>query len=307
MAMDLLTPVSTTYLRSKNDAEPLLTEVKPTKRAKDVAFPSKISSADEALEVLRSQPDYDALAAVLRYLTLDAPAPGAFQLRVPSPKGAAIVHVLVTEIVPNYWTLLQEGSTNAGAGAASSRPDDVELLLRCLRSVTGLNAVTAHVTALLQESKAGSSESKRPDIKLNLGVFLDVLAALLSGDDSIRNIWTCSTAKLADATLKKVQSQHLVSLIGSGRILSTAAEASSVVGKDELSADARWISDGVELSRWIGRNLASWAKLQPAEDDLSFCFDMLQRAMRLGYPGRFSPCVCEPLLTHRRELGKDPH
>ncbi|POR30874.1 DNA replication checkpoint protein tel2 [Tolypocladium paradoxum] len=297
--MDLLTPVSTTYLRSKNDAEPLLTEVKPTKRAKDVTSRLKISSADEALEVLKSQPDYDALAAVLRYLTLDVPAPGTFQLQVPSPKSAAIIHVLVTEITPNYWTLLQEGSTNAGAGPASSTPDDVELLLRCLRSLTGLNAVIAHVMALLQESKAGSKHSKRPDIKLNLGVLLGLLAALLKGDGSIRNIWTCSTAKLADATLKKAQSQHLVSLIGNGRILSTAAEASSVVGTDEPSAETWWIADGVEFSRWIGRNVASWAKLQPAEDEFSFCFDVLQRAMRLGYPESLVKTLIDELLLSK--------
>ncbi|PNY26586.1 DNA replication checkpoint protein tel2 [Tolypocladium capitatum] len=297
--MDLLTPVNTTYLRSKNDAEPLLTEVKPTGRAEHGTSPPKMSSADEALEVLKSQPDYDALVAVLRCLTLDAPAPGAIQLQVPSPKSAAIVHVLVTEIAPNYWTLLQEGSTNAGAGPASSRPDDVELLLRCLRSVAGLNAVIAHVAALLRESKVGSRESKRPDIKLNLGVFLDLLAALLKGDDFIWNIWTSSTARLADATLKRVQSQHMASLIGNGRILSTAAEASSLVGKEELSTEARWLSDGVEFSRWIGRNVAYWVKLQPAEDELSFCFDMLQRAIRLGYPESLVKTLIDELLLSK--------
>ena len=305
--MDLLTPVSTTYLKSKHDTDSFLTEVKPTKRAGDVAFPSSISSADEALEVLKSQPDYNALATVLRYLTLDTPAPGGFQLQIPSPKSAAIVHVLVTEITPNYWALLQEGSTDAGDGAASSRSDDMQLLLHCLRSVTGLNAVIAHITALNRESRAGSKESNRPDIKLDLKIFLDLLATLLQGDDSIRNIWTSSTAGLVDATLKKVQSQHLVSLLGNGRILSTAAEASSFLGKAELSAEARWIADGVEFSRWIGRNLASWAKLETAEVDFSFCFDMLQRATRLGYPGMLTRRVCESPLTHRRELAKDPH
>lgn len=289
---DLLTPVSTTYLRTKRDEEPLLSEARPTKRIRDTTSPATVSSEDEALQVLKSQPDYDTLAAVLGYLT----GADASQLQAPSPKSAAIVHALVIEIVPNYWTLLHEGSANEGSGSTSSKPPDAELLLRCLRSITGLNAVVAHVKALILESRNNGKEPARPDVKLNLGVFLHLLASLLAGDDSIRSIWTCSTFALADTAIKKVQSQHLVSLIASGLILSAAAEASTVVGKEVPTAEVAWVADGVEFSRWIGRNVASWVKLKPPDHQVVFCFDVFQRAMSLGYPESLIKTVIDELL-----------
>ncbi|KAL3964109.1 hypothetical protein ACCO45_001113 [Purpureocillium lilacinum] len=292
----LLTPVSTTYRRATRDSEPLLTEVKPTRQVKEATTISDVSSPDDALEILKNQPGYDTLIAVLRYLTAEPSSPAAFHLQTPD---AAIVHVLVTEIIPNYWALLQEESTEDGTGPTSANPDDAELALRCLRSVTGLNAVVTHLKAMIQESRAVGKGPKRPDLQLHLTLFLDLLNGLLKGEHTIRAIWTASTARLTEAAQRKIQSQQLLSVISSGRILSTAAEAAAVVGTDEIPAASRWITDGIEFSKWISLNVASWTRREPGDAETTFCADLVQRSLSLGYTGTVAKTIIDELLLSK--------
>ncbi|KAK2606172.1 telomere binding protein [Conoideocrella luteorostrata] len=293
---ELLTPVRTTYLRARNHDEPLLVEVPPTATTAGGSKLSKLESADDALFVLRSQPSYTALAGVLRFLT-DEHASSTFNLHIPSPKSAAIVHVLVTEIAPNYWTLLKEGSVADGVNPCPSWSLDAQRLIQSLQSVAGVNAVVGHAKALVQESKSSKQHLKRPDLNLHLAIFLDLLAALLHGTDSIRRLWQSSACSLVDAASKKVQSQSLISLITSGKILSFSAEATEVIGREDAPDNARWLVDGVEYSKWIGRNIANWAKSQSGNDvELQVCFDFYQRSLSLGYAETLVIIMADELL-----------
>lgn len=277
---ELLTPVSTTYLRKREDGEPLMAT-----KTTELSNLSKVLSADDALSVLKSQPDYDSLISALRFLTKEE-ASSEFNIHVPSPKSAAIIHVLVSEVVPNYWTLLQqEYSIKEPASLASASADAVGLV-SSLQSVAGINAVVGHIKELVQESKFATKHVKRPDINLHLDIFLDLLSVLLDGDDSIRRIWQSSTAGLADAVSRKVQSQTLLSLVTSGRIISISAEASEIIAKEGNPIPGRWLVDGVEYSKWIGRNIATWAKVQLEAAELQTCFEVFQRSLSLGYPGK---------------------
>lgn len=279
---ELLTPVSTTYLKPRKDAKPLRSEVGSTKKAIEVLPSSQVNSPDGALELLRNQPDYDSLIQALKYLTRDEKRPDSFHVHEPGPKSAAIIHVLVTEIASNYWTLLKEGGQNDGAEDAYN---DAQLFIRCLQSVAGLNAVLTHLRALIQEHKLGSKESKRPDLVLHISIFLDLLASALDGDDAIRALWTASAGRLSSDTSKKVQSQALLSLLTSGRIISTAAEAIEIVGSENIGAGTIWITDGTKFSQWIAHNLVAWGKHTKSESELHFCSDLFQRGMSLGYSG----------------------
>ncbi|KAK5990499.1 DNA replication checkpoint tel2-like protein [Cladobotryum mycophilum] len=301
---ELLTPISTTYLKSRKVDEPLLSEVSSTKRVVEAPRISQILSVDEALELLRNQPDYDSLILVLQYLTTDVQqSSDTFHLHVPGPKSAAIIHQLVTEIVPNYWTLLREGSENVDTSNNARKPDDATLLTQCLQSVAGLNAVLAHLKALIQEQKGGSKGPIRPDVALHLSTFLDLLASLLRGNSSVQTIWIASTEKLTNAALKKTQSHTLLSLLTSGRILSTASEALALVGQDGVQGDARWVAEGVEFTKWIAQNINSWTKDSPGDAELQFCSDLFHRGMSLGYSDTLAKCIIDGLLLSK---GSDP-
>jgi telomere length regulation protein len=274
---DLLTPISTTYTKSKKtiQEDSLLNEKSVAQKSGKPTRPAQISSPDDVIKALNAQPDYDSLVTVLRFLATDSRGSGSFHLQAPGPKSAAIVHLLVTEITPNYWTLLSEDSGSA----------DADLLTRCLASVTGVNAILTHIKALVQEFKAGNKESRRLDLELIISIFLDLLAAILDRDDSIRTLWAASTSRLTDASLKKLQSQAMVTLITSGRVPSLAAEAQAIARQRGTPDSARWIGDGVEYSKWISRNVSSWAKLDAGDGELWVCSELVQRGMSLGYSG----------------------
>jgi telomere length regulation protein len=201
---------------------------------------------------------------------------------VPGPKSAAVIHVLVTDIASNYWTLLKEGGEN---DSVEDDADDLRLFVTCLQSVTGLNAVLSHLKALTQEHKLGPKESKRPDLVLHVNIFLDLLATLLEGENAIQALWVASTEKLGTQTLKKVQSQALLSLITGGRIQSIAAEAIEAAGSENVRPKSTWQADGAKYSQWVGHNVIAWAKLIRGEGELHFCSDIFQRGMSLGYLG----------------------
>ncbi|KAL9484731.1 hypothetical protein ACSS6W_003520 [Trichoderma asperelloides] len=297
---ELLTPVSTTYLKPRKDSKPLLSEVGSTNKVIEELPTSQVDSPEEALELLRNQPDYDSLIQALKYLIQDEKQPGGFHVHVPGPKSAAIIHVLVTEIASNYWTLLKEGGNNDGTEGSHN---DAQLFIRSLQSVAGLNAVLTHLRALIQEHKSASKESKRPDLVLHITIFLDLLAAALDGDDAIRTLWEASAGGSSSGNSKKVQSQALLSLLTSGRIISTAAEAIEITGSENIRASATWITDGTKFSQWVAYNLIAWAQHTKSESDLHFCSDLFQRGMSLGYSETLVKTVIDGLLLQK---GSDP-
>lgn len=289
----LLTPVSTTYRASKLD-EPFLTEVKDSSRPSEVTQGRKSasgtpSSLDDAVDILRSQPEYDDLISTLRFLTGTAKGGQLGQSKLaPGPKSAAVVHTLVTDIATNYWPLLAEGSLDGDSNTNGSSSSDMTLFIRCLRSVTGLNALLAQIKAFTQEIKSQAKERQRPDLPLNLRLLLDLLAAILAGDDSIRSIWSASIAGCANDSQIKGQSQALVLILTSGRLQAAAAEASEHVDEQKTRADSNWTADGLAFTRWIGRNLANWASETSADHkDFEVLSNLFQRALSMGYQGEW--------------------
>ncbi|KAM0420525.1 hypothetical protein ACHAPT_011694 [Fusarium lateritium] len=290
---DLLTPVSTTYLKPRNEPQQLLTEVKPSIQHDKITF---VSTSDEALDALKSQPDYDTLITVLKFLNGDKPASDDFSFQTPNPKSAAIVHLLVSEIVPNYYTLLVEGASERDS---SSEEPHVELLLRCLRSLTGLNATITQIRTLIQEARLGGKEEKRSDIALNLGILLDTLASLLRGSESTREIWSSSTKQLSNAGLQRVQTQKLGSLLTNGQIVSISAEALEIAERDRVRDETRWIADGLEYSKWMGNTIVSWVKSSPGADEMAFCSELFQKSLSLHHSETLIKIAIDGLLLSK--------
>ncbi|KAJ4144870.1 hypothetical protein LMH87_003738 [Akanthomyces muscarius] len=285
---DFFTPVTTTYLKGRDEVAPVeLGRTAPKKSPANAV----VVSLDEAVDILKNQPDYDSLISTLRFLCDNSES----IMGKPGPQTAAVVHLLVTEITPNYWTLLLE-SSNLSSDGPVSEFSDAGLLLRCLSNVTGLNAVVAHINSLLAESRQRKNDVSSQDIQLHLQIFLDMIAALLNRPDSLRQIWTASVQKLPDAAMRKTQSHTLNSLLASSRVLSVASEASAVLGLDKLKDATKFIADGAEYVRWIAISIASWAKVASTDLEFQSCFDILQRAMSLGYQHVLAKLLIDELL-----------
>jgi telomere length regulation protein len=283
---DLLTPVSTTYLKPRKEPEPLFTEIKTTSTRPEPKKISAISTADDAVDVLKNQPDYDSLISVLQFLTSPKPSSDNFSLSTPSPKSALIVHLLVSEIAPNYWTLLLEGTFDDGAQPAAALPRDAELFLGCIRSLTGLNAVITQIRTLIQESRMGGKEGKRADLSLNANILLSVLSAILNGHEAISAIWSASTKGIPNSALQRVQSQKLGSILTNSQIVSTSAEALEIIGRDRERDETKWIADGLQYSKWMGNGIISWVRSSPESDALAFASELFQKSISLHHSGK---------------------
>ncbi|KAM0353605.1 hypothetical protein ACHAPU_001618 [Fusarium lateritium] len=298
---DLLTPVSTTYLKPRNEPEPLFTEVKTTsslERPKEKET-SVISTADDAIDALKNQPDYDNLISVLQFLSSHRTASVGFSFSAPSPKNASIVHLLITEIAPNYWTLLLEGTVDGDAHHEATFPPDADLFLSCLRSLTGLNAVITQIRVLVQEARLGGEEERRTDLSLNIGILLSVLSAILGTDGAIPAIWNESTRAIANAALQRVQSQKLSSILTNGQIVSTSAEALEIIGRDRVRDDIQWLSDGLQYSTWIGDGIVSWAISSPGADGMAFSSDLFQKSLSLHHSENLVKIAIDRLLLSK--------
>ncbi|KAI6783754.1 DNA replication checkpoint protein-like protein [Emericellopsis cladophorae] len=293
---ELFTPISTTYLKAAKDRddETLFTESKPSGHAHAQAQPVQITTPDAALDGLKAQPDYDQLISILECLCRSPGATSPFSLHTPSPTSAAIIHTLVTEIAPNYWIVLQDHSNEDDAGV-----HDLELFVDCLRSVAGINALVANVKALLQEIKLSARDSKRPDSKLHISIFIELLATVLHGNTAIRRVWFASTTGLHSEALRTAQSQSLLSILTSGKLLSVAAEAVSVIGHDGVKQDCRWLADGPDFSRWLGSNIVACVRSQHQEPPLLFCSSLFHRGLSLGYADNLIETLTNDLLLHQ--------
>lgn len=287
---ELLTPVSTTR---RKDAPALFQEVSSTPTAikkpvasAPVAAGTVPKSAEQALEILRHEPGYDELITTLRLLKQGRFQHETFNISSPSPMGAQIVHILVTDIAPNYWPLLQE---DAGHQTGSGRKTtDLQLFLDCVRSLPGINAVLLRLRALTQEAKSEKKDVKRPDLVAHIRITLDLLQAILEGTDCAQRLWKAATAEADSPAKRRPLSQEFLALLGSGRIVSYAAEADEILGlsgNKKQSDSAHWIAGGAKYSRWLGRNISRWASNDITPDDAKLRPDLLARSLRLGYAG----------------------
>lgn len=271
---ELFTPVSTTYI--KDSGEPQLKEVKAASK-ESLQRPSNhaISNTDEALEALKSQPDYELLVQTLKYLD------GTRATAYPSPKSAALIQALVSDIVPNYWTILHEGSEDDEV----SDKKDLDLLISCVSNVTSLNSILAHIKPLLRQASQQKHHGEAADIKLHIEIFLHLLSTILSTSCGISRVWQNSVSQVPDAALKKLQTQTLLSITAGGKILSAASEAIGIVGGDKSPKQCLWLGNGEEYTTWIGKNVCSLAQNAEDSSQMQLCFDLVQRTMSLGYFG----------------------
>lgn len=276
----LLTQVSKTSQKLNDKEEPLLREVSSKVQDTQIASNLDTSSPDNVAEILKSEPDYDTLIAALRMLAHEQDENGGFKIGVPGAQAAKIIQILVTEIVPNYWILLQESSTN-------TEGSDIELLLSVLRNLAGLNAILLQIKTLVQLKRADSPESKRSAVDLNLSIALDLLSEILRGDDRVQQLWTV-TVTGSDATKHRILSREFVNIIGGGRIISISAEGDSAVPKHGRSFSV-WTAVGMTYADWLARNVIAWSKKAFTTEEKKLTADLLAKCLRLGYSGRSSP------------------
>lgn len=285
----LLAQVSISYKDSRKNEENLLSESVQSvpqiqKREANSGSLVATSTLQDILEVLRDDPDHPSLICALKLLSNEN---AEFRITDPSPLAAQIIHVLVSDITPNFWHILgglrdqQHGKTHRSEAADSS------LLIVSLRSVPGLSAILHRLKELIQTHKEHKSKIGGTDIPANLDILLQLVTEVLRDDDSLLKIWN-SFDDSASTARKKALWNECLGLLGSGKLLGICAEAEKIVNDAETSTFRKfWISNGASYSKWLGSNIVRWAKSLPNDSGNAWksCGEMLSKAFRLGNTG----------------------
>ncbi|KAI5866550.1 telomere length regulation protein-domain-containing protein [Durotheca rogersii] len=291
---ELLTPVSQTYRKPSQNNEqstiPNPAGLVPEARSRDFFV---VSSPEEAIDALRSQPSYDTLLSTFKYLKDGVQGKHLFDVRRPTSQSAQVVHILITEIVPNYWAVIRDASTGRSKG-------DTDALISCLRSLTGINAVLARLRALLKEAKSDSKALKNSHVGFNLTYSLELLSELLQSDHVITHIWSGIRSLDTPAQTRPMR-QELFSLFTSGKITSLSAEAEDICRQTGQSNDDYWISSTKAYVEWLGRNVVTCARSSGDQEDLQLCADITARTLRLGNPDILINTLFTELLLHDAE------
>lgn len=273
---ELLRPVGQVHRKT----EELLTISKPVKKTAVSKSEFKGASPEEALEALKSEPGYEDLISVLQYLQQGSRGNHTFDILQPSPLAAQIIHVLVTEIVPNYWDVINDDS------AKGRKSRDLNLLLECLLSVTGINAAIAYMKALMQQGTSNPKGAKQSNTVMNLVSVMGLTGHLLQPENQVRRIWKNLAPSLENPSKARAIRQEFISLVAGGKIVSLSAEAEFLLREAEASKQNFWIADSKAYVQWIGANLVTWISEEQEDDATKLCADILTRSLKLGHAGK---------------------
>lgn len=283
---DFLRPVITAYKVDDRIEEVHLVEVKkqPQNARKIQSSIEKPKTPEESLEALKSEPDFPSLGGILKYLNES----NDINLHFPSALGSQIINVLISDVVPNYWSLLSEQKKGKCGWSHGKERND---LLQVLTNVSGLGAIVAKLKALIEESRRTEKQVDSPNIAAIMADYLVFLGSVLENEYTMRNLH--DTLPKAPYGLKQALWQEVGALIGGGRVLSVSAEAQSIAKIASKTVEKPiWVADGKRYSAWIGQSLAHWASdLSVGGDDEGWgaLCTLMRKSIRLGYPGHTNP------------------
>ncbi|KAL1305668.1 hypothetical protein AAFC00_007261 [Neodothiora populina] len=273
---DFLTEVKTVTLRPKPNTgsanELRLKEHKVTKPLIQ-SEPPVIKSPEDVLDILRSQPDIDTLEDVLIYLSQRQGKDG-FDIRLPSPASARIVHEIVNTTIPDFWE-------NLGGLR--------DLLLQVLRSIAGISATLARLQLLVSECKTNKQSPKSSNATSPIRDLIAVLGHICNTDDLTFQILS-NVRKLAqNQTRSDLLWKEYLATIATGRIVSSVAEAETVLDLSTAADERSWLSDGSRYSAWLGRNVAHMVRQSsslPEDPNVKAAAQLYGKACNIGYAAR---------------------
>ncbi|OAP63536.1 hypothetical protein AYL99_02763 [Fonsecaea erecta] len=257
------------------------------------------SLPDDALEILKDQPNNEDLAAVLEYLHYGIEGRHDFNIHVPEPKASQIINVLVTVTVPDQWLHLRKPRLSRS---------DTQLktaLLSSLSSVAGIGA-------LLMQIRRLSSINPGQDSSL-LADTVHVLSSVLAGNTIISKFLSHAIKTIPTDTQRRVFWQEATSQLAGSKILTTMSQVFATFRDLKgLGEHEEWLGDGNEYSRWLGRNIstaaASFNTMPPSNSpQISLLCQMLKRGLSLGYRDTLISELYNSLLLGKRALWTPMH
>ena len=235
-----------------------------------------ISSVDEVLSLLKGQPDFDTLRSCLEYLQDGHTGSHTFNVKVPGPLAAQVIHRIVTLILPSYWATI-----NSLAATSSSRRVK-QLLLECLRSVSGIGSLLAVLKGLkLSKDVKGNVRLARDTI--------ECLAQLIEPKSFVLKVIRDTIAFNDKESQQHLIWKDFISTIVGGKLHSTVSEAAFATKcLDDGGNKDSWIVQGGEYASWLGRNLNHILVNLPLSNskEWNMMARLVKRCMSIAHSGR---------------------
>ncbi|KAJ5923508.1 hypothetical protein N7454_008753 [Penicillium verhagenii] len=244
------------------------------------------------IDVLKSQPSSEQVSAVLAALDPFSKSKiSGLDIRVAGSVSAQILQVLVSTTIPDHWT------TVVGNGKKVKNTRIRAAFLRCLSSVAGISSLVARLRYLIASARASSRQTERSGSHAAIEDILSVLAALLEPKDFLFRLYGDTLSLYDNGTRQKVSWNELLSLVASGKIMSTAAEALTVASEIH-SSSIKWLGDGSRYASWLGSNISHFISKLDANDESgwSFIASLTERSLSLGYSSFLVPEIYANIL-----------
>jgi telomere length regulation protein len=263
---DSLLPIQTKRLQK--DPHQADTSEKPPQRV------LIIKDSNDVLQTLRDQPDIESFKAAISFLQENS----ELNIKIPSSKATPIIQILIYDVVPNYWSqLTEERSLKKLLG------DVVE----CLRSFSALGAIVSRLKALLNASVAEEQTGRTSFLQSQTICLLQLLERICHGNSLILDVWICVYSSHGSKSQNQLLWKEFVSLISSGKIISTVSESENAL-KDSVTYQAQsWLANGNEYSQWLAKNIVKFGSLKE-EGSMKACSELFGRSLSLGYTGASS-------------------
>ncbi|RAK93212.1 hypothetical protein BO79DRAFT_187566 [Aspergillus costaricaensis CBS 115574] len=262
-------------------------------------LPGDPTSSDHILAVLKANPDEHDLAQVLAILdpSNKTASPNGFDIRVPRPVTAQILNALVNITIPDHWEALGPQSQNSKSGNTKLRA----ALLRCLSSVAGISCLVTQLRSLIAASRSSAEQAKSSGHKLQIRDTLAVISALLEPSDFAFRLYADMDDLYSNATQKQVAWRELLSVLAASKVLSTAAEALTLVSELDGISTISWIGEGSKYATWLGSNICYMASKTALSDEEAWKSVALLtgRSLSLGYTDQVVKEIYTGLLVQR--------
>ncbi|KAJ5595224.1 uncharacterized protein N7459_001432 [Penicillium hispanicum] len=251
-------------------------------------------SPNQIINVLKSQPDHEQLSAVLVAIDpYNTSKKIDFDIRIPAPATTQILQLLVSTTIPDHWASLN--ATEKKSKDAKTRA----ALLRCLSSIPGLGSLVGQLRSLVAYVRATAQHAESSVNQIGIRDVLAVLATLLEPKEFILRIYSDISQLFGNRTRQQVAWRELVSLVAAGKILSTAAEALTLLNESDITSSLSWVGDGPRYASWLGGNISRMIAVLKTDDDngwASIAF-LTGRALSLGYADQLSGEIYSGLIS----------
>lgn len=295
---ELLTPVHTISTARITASQQQQSSVISAVRISNGHSVSSVASSEEALSLLRADPNILGVRKILRYLISD---PKNDQLNIsPNPITAQILNVLAGSTVPTHWKTLRQSKFTEDLHNKEGKlyADTYQLLLKCFSSVSGLRAIEVRLRRLLDSANEKQNYVGGPAYSEHVTDLLELLMDVLHSDHFVKTKWL-EIQELHREDIRALIWKDLISLLCMGKLLAISGEAVNLIKTSTKDIEQKiWIGNGAEFSRWLGRNVVTLAWHARANDKAACAAaELFGKSFSLGYTGEYSLIEGSEVLT----------